>query len=299
MHRKTKTLLLVLFFLGFVGLVMAIILLAGQSIDISTQANSDTPITEVSVLDVGQGDAIFIEAPNGVQMLIDGGPDDSVLVGLGQVMGFWDRSIDFLLETHPDKDHIAGFLPILEQYEVGAVIESGYDHSDSSYYRRKEALIQEYGVTKNQVRQGDIVWLDRDEQVFFEVLYPFSDAVLSNSNDSSIVGRLVHGQTCIMFPGDASDDIEAQTVYENPAEKLDCQVLKVGHHGSKTSTAQGFLNAVNPEVAVISAGRDNRYGHPHQVVTDRLTASAIDWFSTQDFGTITLEMDGEVITVYP
>jgi len=243
----------------------------------------------VSFLDVGQGDAIFIESPEGNQMMIDGGPDATVLRELGSIMPLYDRSIDMLLVSNPDKDHMAGFIDVVESFSVDMVVEPG-TRSDTAVYKEFVRVVEEKDVQRVIARKGMSFRLG--ERTVFDVLFPDRDVSGLDTNTGSIIGVLRHGTACIVFPGDAPEAVE-EYVVEKSASLIDCDVLKVGHHGSKTSTGDKFLNAVSPSLAIISAGKSNRYGHPHAEVVDRLGASVAGIFVTAKNGRITLFSDGE------
>lgn len=247
---------------------------------------------KVVFFDVGQGDAIFIEAPNGRQLLIDGGVSSNVLLReLGRVMSFWDRSLDVVLATHPDRDHIGGLPDVLRRFAVDSVIESGAK-SDTDL---DELLLQLTGVegAKHLIaRRGQRLWLDETAGVYVDILYPDQDvSEFPDTNDASIVARLVYGETEFLFTGDAPKEVEEYLVWLDSTE-VKADVLKVGHHGSKTSTSDFFLGWVDPEFAVISAGRDNSYGHPHQEVLETLEKFEIDILSTAEEGRIEFVSDG-------
>ncbi|MES2087735.1 MAG: ComEC/Rec2 family competence protein [Patescibacteria group bacterium] len=245
------------------------------------------------MLDIGQGDAIFIEAPNGNQMLIDGGPPKTVLSALRKVMPFYDRSIDMLMVTNPDADHMAGFIDVLKSFKVGEVIEPG-TNSPSATYAELERTIKEKKVPQVVARRGEIIWLDKKAGVGFYVLFPDRDILGLATNDGSIVGRLVYGNTSVMFTGDSPSNIEHYLVALD-GEKLKSDVLKVGHHGSRTSTSEEFVGVVDPTMAIISDGKDNKYGHPHQETLDTLEKFGVKVFRTDQVGTIILKSDGETI----
>lgn len=247
----------------------------------------------VSFLNIGQGDAIFIEAPNGNQMMIDGGPDRSVLRELGSVMPFYDRSIDLLLVTNPDKDHMAGFIEVMNFLKVKTVVEPG-TLPTTAVYRELEDTEKKVGVKKVLVRRGMKIHLDK--QTTFEVLFPDRDVSKLSTNTGSIVGKLVFGRSCIIFPGDAPQAIE-EYVTALDGKRLKCGVLKVGHHGSRTSTSRVFLSAITPEIAVISAGIGNKYGHPHKEVIDALNDFKVRVLGTYKDGRVTLVSDGEHFSV--
>jgi len=242
----------------------------------------------VAFLDIGQGDAIFIEAPNGNQILLDGGPNRSVLRGISKIMPFYDRSIDIVVASHPDKDHIGGLPEILKRYKVGAVIEPGVNN-DTAIYKEFESTIKELKIKKILARRGMTIWLD--EGVYMEILFPDTDVSDFNANDASIVARVVFGDSSFMLTGDSPKKIEKYIVSLDGGN-LNSSVLKLGHHGSKTSTSDIFLSAVSPEYAIISAGRNNRYGHPHKEIIDLMKRFNIPYFETSKDGTVIFKTDG-------
>lgn len=260
-------------------------------------------ILTVAFLNVGQGDAILIDSPSGNQMLIDGGIGRVVLRELGRVMPFYDKTIDVVVATHPDADHIGGLNDILNRYSVGLYMKSGVDN-DTSVYRELKSRIDErkaQGKLKTiEARKGMVV--DLGDGVIFEILYPIYDMDGIETNTASIVGRLVYGQNSFIFTGDSPQNIEEYLVSISQEEtfknsqgfplELESDVLKVGHHGSRTSTGEIFVNAVSPQYAVISAGKDNRYGHPHREVLDILGKFNVKTINTADLGRIIFKSDG-------
>ncbi|MBI2475913.1 MAG: MBL fold metallo-hydrolase [Candidatus Taylorbacteria bacterium] len=252
-------------------------------------------ILKIAFLDIGQGDAIYIEAPNGNQMLIDGGPPRTVLSALRKVMPFYDRSIDMLLVTNPDKDHMGGFVDVLKSFKVGEVVEPG-TQSPSATYAELEKTIAEKSVPKILAERGQTIWLDKKHGVGFHVLFPDRDVSGLATNNGSIVGRLVYGNTSVMFTGDAPDNIEHYLVLLD-GKKLKSDVLKVGHHGSRTSTSEEFVGFISPTDAVISDGLHNKYGHPHQETLATLAQFGVKVFRTDQLGTIVMKTDGENLTV--
>lgn len=249
-------------------------------------------VLSVSMLDVGQGDAIFIETPGGNQILIDSGPTAQVIKRLHEHMSFFDTTIDMLVVTNPDKDHIGGFIEVLKQYDVGAVLVPG-TISETNVSKEFDRLVQKeidtVDVKKITARRGMDFKLDTD--VHFIILFPDRDVSMLSTNEGSIVAKLVYKNTSIMLTGDSPDDIEQYLVSLNP-EVLDSNILKVGHHGSKTSTSEAFLHAVSPDIALISAAQNNKYGHPHEDVVARLEKNNITVWGTYDEGTITVVSDG-------
>ena len=233
----------------------------------------------VTFFDVGQGDSTFIEAPNGSQVLIDGGPGNEVLAKLGKELPFWDRSLDLLVLTHAHADHVGGLLEVLKRYSVGAVLESGEAYSTPEY-QEWHRLIKEKNIPVLIAQRGQVVYIGKE--IKLDVLSPFENynsISLKNPHDANVSTRLVFGKTSALLMGDAEKSTEYRLMEENSAE-LKSDVLKVGHHGSKTSSSEEFLKAVSPQWAVIQVGRNNRYGHPTQEVLDRLTATRAKIFRT-------------------
>ncbi len=254
-------------------------------------AESRSGILTVAFLDVGQGDAIFIEAPNGNQMLIDGGIGSVVLRQLGAVMPFYDKTIDIVMATHPDQDHISGLLDVLERYKVDFVMEPGAE-SETAVYKEFEKLIDEKQIKKILARRGMKLVLSDDAYIL--ILFPDRDVSKMDTNDASIVAKLVYGETSFLFTGDSPQKIENfLTSIDGAALRSD--VLKVGHHGSKTSSSDVFIGFVSPAISVISAGKDNRYGHPHSEVLERLTRFGSAIVRTDEAGVLIFKTDGNII----
>ena len=271
----------------------------------------------VAFLNIGQGDGIFVESPTGNQMMIDGGGGPIVLRELGKVMPFYDRSIDLLMVSNPDKDHMGGFLDVMHSFSIAAVVEPGTVGA-SSEYRSLETMIGENpsprpGVwvlpLRKPARQsaggGELprrIIARRGQRInlgggaYFDVLFPDRDVSGMTTNEGSIMGRLVYGNTSLMFTGDAPQNIEGY-VDSLDGKNLKSDVLKVGHHGSRTSTSQEFVGYVSPTYAVISDGVANKYGHPHQETLDTLNQFGVQILRTDLSGRIVMQSDGETISI--
>lgn len=254
----------------------------------------------VHFFDIGQGDAIFIEAPTGNQILIEGGPDNAILAKLGTAMPFWDRSIDAVVLSHPHADHLDGLVEVVKRYDVGMVVESGVSHSIPEYAEWHD-LLREKNVPVVIAKSGQRI--DAGGGAALDILSPFENfegASPKNVHDATVVSRLVYASTSVLLMGDAEEKLEYQLLYHYSASglySLISDVLKIGHHGSKTSTSEEFLQVVSPEIAVIQVGRKNRYGHPKQEVLARLASFGIRIFRTDLDGDILLQSDGESFIV--
>ena len=244
------------------------------------------------MLDIGQGDALFIQSPTGTQVMFDGGPVRKILGPLSRVMPFYDKSIDAIVITNPDADHIGGFLDILKNYKVGKVFEPG-TLNDSKTYQNLEAEIKRQNISDVLLRRG--MKLDLGGGAMIEILFPDRDVSTWATNDGSVVAKLSYGKTLVMLTGDATTETEKIILTENSAAKLRSTILKVGHHGSRTSTSASFAQAVAPMYALISDGKDNKYGHPHQEVLDVLSQFGAKIFRTDLLSTIVMKSDGQNI----
>lgn len=232
------------------------------------------PAEKVVFLDVGQGDAILLQDGT-AQVLIDGGPGMAVLERLGEELPWFDRRIEVVISTHPDRDHLEGLLHVLERYEVGLVLLPRLAHSSrlqAAWLQKLEAFAEQGRLAYRFAWAGQRLRVSDDLTV--HLLGPFSDEgrVFSpggKSNNGAVLARVDFGELSFLLTGDAEAVVERRLVGE-AREQLDVDVLKAGHHGSKTSTTRELLEAATPSAVVISVGRDNRYGHPHPLVLQRL-----------------------------
>lgn len=251
------------------------------------------PALEVTVFDVGQGDAIFVETPDGAQMLVDGGPDDSVLAKLGEVMPLADRSIDLVVLTHPHADHVAGLVSVLDRYEVGKILITGVQHP-TDVYSAFLLKIKSRNLATEVVR-GPQEFAFGGSKV--KILYPHESLEgerIEDPNASSIVLKIIEGAHDILLAGDI--EAEGEGAMRAAGATLDAEVLKVAHHGSKSSSTREFLEAVKPDYALVSVG-ENTYGHPHPSVLERLRARGISLFRTDREGDITVRTDGTTLCI--
>lgn len=234
---------------------------------------------EVSFLDVGQGDAIFLQTPSGQQILIDGGPDNIILERLALRMLPWDRTIDLLILTHPEKDHVAGLIEVLKAYEIKQVLWTGVE-KNTGEYEEWVRLLKKEGAEVVIAFPPQRIYLSSG---FIDVLHP-KDIKGKSVNDTSLVLRLVLDDYSFLFTGDIGVKVERKLVDSGVNMKAD--VLKVAHHGSKTSSSAIFLEAVQPSVAVISLG-ENTYGHPHPLTLASFRQYGINVMRTDELGDIT------------
>lgn len=242
----------------------------------------------IAFLDVGQGDAIYIESPAGIRALVDGGPGRSVLAGLGALMPFYERSLDLIVVSNPDQDHIAGLVDVLKRYDVGAVLEPGTVPHTQIYGLFSRAVAEE-GSRRILARHG--MRIDMGGGVVLDILFPDRDASGLSTNTGSVVAKLAYGEISVMLPGDTTMAVE-EYLSARDGERLDVDILKLAHHGSKTSSSDTFLSVTTPRYAIVSAGKENRYGHPHRDVVERLKQRNISVLTTFEEGTIVFEGDG-------
>ncbi len=254
----------------------------------------------ISFLDVGQGDAVFIQTPNRTQVLMDAGPKDVVMQKLKDEIPRGDTSIDLLVVTNPDADHISGFLSVLDEYTVSAVLVPN-TRSTTATYKNLKKKIKEKNIPELVAYRGMEIVLDRGNSIHpdavLSILFP--DQVVKNweRNSGSIVSRFVYGDTSVMLMGDATSETEKIIIgdfFETGAiENLQSDILKLGHHGSRTSTSDMWLDVVKPDIAIVSAGLNNRYGHPHKEVIDTLADRGVEIRETSTEGTVTYVSDGK------
>lgn len=250
---------------------------------------------EVDFLDVGQGDAILIKAPGGQNILVDGGPDKSVIKRLGENLPWWDKQIDLMILTHPHDDHVTGLIDVLKRYQVKKILYTGVVHNAPNYLTWLK-LVRDKKVPVTIADQAETI--DLGEQAKLEILYPGESLLGKTFNDlnqSSIVAMLSYGQNKFLLTGDAGLEVEDKLI-ETGAD-LKAEVLKVGHHGSEYSTTEKFLEKVRPAIAVIEVGKGNQFGHPNLRIIKRLERVGARIYRTDEAGTIKLVSDGQQIKI--
>ncbi len=245
---------------------------------------------EAHFIDVGQGDSILIRLPNGQTMLIDAGESK----GGNRVVAYLEQQgiakIDYLVATHPHADHIGGMAKVIEAFAIGQVFLPKVSHTSQTYENLLLA-IREKGLKITTARAGLIIVKEEGLKATFVAPCSF---LYDNLNNYSAVLKVEYGDTSCLLTGDAEIESEQEMLAGNTDLKAD--LLKVGHHGSSTSTTQSFLNAVSPAYAVISCGEDNQYGHPHRETLDRLSRDGIEIYRTDISGTVVFKSDGSIFT---
>jgi len=243
------------------------------------------------VCDVGQGDAIYIKTPSGKDVLVDGGGNDKVLDCLTKHMPFWDRTIELMILTHPDADHITGLVPVLQRYSVLHFVTSKTSKETGIYKKFIQALREE-GLTPKYAFLNDKI--DFGDGLISDVLWPSPDALdefksPARVNELSVIQVLAFGKFKALLTGDAQ--VKVQDRIAGSLSGID--VLKVPHHGSKTGMSDYYLNKLRPSLAVISVGKSNRYGHPTSFSLDLLSKYAIKTLRTDRDGEVEIISDGK------
>jgi competence protein ComEC len=274
-------------------LALVIFLIAINVFLVYTDRQSSQKVLTFAMLDIGQGDALFIESPTGTQVLFDAGPARKVLGPLVRLMSPFDKTLDAIVITNPDADHIGGFADVLKNYKVGAVFEPG-TLNDSKTFGDLKDEIKKQNIPDIFAKRG--MKLRLGGGVTIDILFPDRDVREWSSNDGSIVARLSYADTSIMLTGDATAKTEEIILKENNTSDLASTILKVGHHGSRTSTSLPFAKAVAPVYAVISDGKDNKYDHPHKETLDTLAKIGVQVFRTDLLGSIIMKSDGKTET---
>lgn len=269
-------------------LCVLLVLLVTVSIVFFFAFRSPHHVLRVAFLDIGQGDAIFIESPTGNQIIFDGGPGSALVSEVAKQLSLFDRSIDMIVVTNPDKDHFEGFIPLLSRYSVSAVLEPGVSADENPVYQEFHRIITNQNIPIILARTGQKIILGGG--AYIEVIFPDRDVAGVSHNDGSLVARLVYGETSVLLTGDTTKNIE-NYILEPYREYLDSDILKVAHHGSDTSTSDAFVKAVSPDIAIISAGKGNSYGHPKKETLDILAKNKVKTLVTMDEGTIVFESD--------
>ncbi len=241
----------------------------------------------VSVIDVGQGDSILIQCPNGTNMLVDAGTSSAGGVVASYLKSRGVKALDIVVATHPHEDHIGGMKTVLNAFSVGKVWDSGCNHG-SQTQASMLSMVKAKGIRFSTPKAG---FTERIGDANVSVLAPKA-GVVDDADNNSLALRIIYGKTSFLLTGDLGD-CERQSVAEWP----ESTVLKVPHHGSHNGTDLAFLRQVKPKIAVISCGKDNPYGHPHKLTLDALKFVGATTYITAESGTVVLSSDGTSVTV--
>lgn len=275
-------------------IVLSILLMGAFIFYLSLKQEGEFGFLKVVYLDIGQGDAIYIEAPNKKQVLIDTGPSPATLAKLSKVMPFADRSLDLVILTHRDQDHIGGASLLFETYEIDNILMTDQS-SETSLSLELDRKIERSNLNKIIAHRGQRFILDADRKIYLDILFPNRNISDFESNETSIVSKLSYGQKSFLFVGDSTIYNESLIVWNEQDKTIDSDILLLGHHGSKTSSSLFWLEKVSPDLAIISAGKNNRFGHPAEEILDRLSKSKTPKLITFEEGNITLLSDGQNI----
>lgn len=241
----------------------------------------------VSFIDVGQGDSEFIELPNGETMLIDAGTNETGKNVVDYIKSLGYTSIDYVVGTHPHEDHIGGLDDVIKTFDIGSIYMPKVT-ADTKTFEDVLDAAESKNLMINTAKSG--VSIMNTEDLSIKFLAPTLDSY-ENTNDYSAVVKVVYGETSYLFTGDAEEFSENLIT-----DDVNADVLKVGHHGSSTSTSTEFLKKVSPSSAVISCGKDNSYGHPHSETLQKLADMGTAVYRTDELGTIVSVSDGKTIT---
>jgi competence protein ComEC len=249
---------------------------------------------EVYFLNVGQGDSTFIKTPENYQIIIDGGQDSLALQKISEIIPFWDKTIDLVILTHPEKDHMQGLLEILKKYKADYILQAGIKKNSDGYNEWLKTLEnqEKRGASIITVKSGDIVRLGSSK---INIVFPLENLIGQETEDSTneacIVSKLFFGNNSFLFTGDISAKTEKEIIRVFDASSIKADVLKVAHHGSKYSTSEEFLEKITPQFAVIPVGK-NSYGHPTAEVLQRLEKFGIKVLRTDVNNTVKFISDG-------
>ena len=259
--------------------------------DAQTEETTDGTgdIMRVSYIDVGQGDSEFIELPDGKTLLIDAGTNESGDDVVEYIKSLGYTSIDYVVGTHPHEDHIGGLDDVINTFDIGDIYLPKASADTKTFEDVMDAI-----TAKNYIvytaHAGVTIDKDESKNLSVYMVAPVSGEYDELNNFSAVI-KIVYGDTSFLFTGDAEELAENEIT-----DDVSADVLKVGHHGSTTSTSQAFLDKVNPSIAVISCGAGNKYGHPNQETLDKLNAKNIEILRTDELGTIVITSDGKTIT---
>ncbi len=259
----------------------------------STDVEVVQDLVKITFLDIGQGDATFIEFPDGQKMLVDCAIDGRILEALGRVMEFYDKDLDYLLITHPDLDHYGGCEEVLNRFNVKTIIYNGMKKEYDDMWQSFWTAVQNENAEYVEIDHED-VWEIASTSLHF--LYPDQPLALAtttwqkDSNNGSIVFELAYEGVEVLLTGDAEAELEEYLLHTY-GEQIDTDILKIGHHGSGGASVQEFVDMASPEKSVVSCGLNNKFGHPSRRVLKRLERASSTVWRTDLQGDITLEIN--------
>lgn len=270
--------LCILFFLFAANLLIIFI-----TIDIAPKS-----FLKISFLNVGQGDSILFQTPNGGKILVDGGRDKTVLGKLGMELPIYTKKIDLVIATHDDLDHIAGLIYVLKKYKVNVLMTSLLNTNSLL----NQELMDTAKVQNTKIVQATTQTLVKtNDGLLIKIFFPITNMDGAESNDASIVSQFIFGNSKILLSGDLSQSGELFLI-KKYGESLKSDILKLGHHGSDSSSNPEFIQKVAPTVAIVSAGKNNNYGHPHKSVLELLEKFEVKILRTDELGTINFYTNG-------
>jgi competence protein ComEC len=261
-------------------------LILALDISIASSLAKVYPHLQIHALDVGQGDAILITTPEQHHILVDGGPGNAVLTALPKVLPYLFGEIDLMILTHPHADHVNGLIPILDRMKVKAVLLAGSEYESEAY----AAFLKKISDKKIPVYIADDQRDFKLGDTMIDVLFPFENiGEIDNVNNASVVMKITNGEDEILLSGDAEIEEESQLL----GLDLDADILKAGHHGSRTSSTTEFLSEVSPEIMIISSGEGNDYGHPHSETLEKAEDFGIEVLRTDTQGNVSIIFDDQ------
>lgn len=282
----------------FINILLPALLLFGISYLImenegaDNEAAFDAPTIQAHFIDVGQGDSCLVKLADGRNVLIDAGEAGAAEDVVRHLKSEGVEKIDYLIATHPHSDHIGGLARVIKEFEIGSIYMPKASHTTKTFENLLVA-ISEKGLKVNTARAGVVLFDDEGARAQF--LAPVGESY-ENLNNFSAVLKITYKDVSFLFAGDAEALSEREMI--DSGQNLRSAVLKVGHHGSATSSTTEFLKAVSPKATVISCGKENPYGHPSEKVIKRLEASGIEIYRTDQMGTIKIYSDGEKFIIH-
>lgn len=252
-------------------------------VEVASRINSTYGLMRVHFIDVGQADSAFIELGNGQTMLIDAGRSGNASTIVNYIKDLQYETIDYVVASHPHDDHIGGMATVLENFKIGKMYMPRQEHTINAFVNMLD-VIEDKKIELYTAKAG--VNITTSGIIKIDILAPFTDSD-SNLNNVSAVVKITYGETVMLFTGDAEHVIENQLLKSG----IDADVLKVGHHGAGSASSKSFIKAVSPEVAVISVGEGNSYGHPHADTLAILNEVGAKIYRTDEQGTIVVTAD--------